>query len=358
MIKENNKEDIIYDGSKHLVSIAPMLDFTTPHFRYLMRLITKETVLWTEMINYNTVLLSDKGIERELFFNDIEHHVVVQLGGSDPDKLAETALLCKMAGYDEINLNCGCPSNKVQDYNFGACLMKQPDLVYKCCKAMKDKSGLPITVKCRLGVDVYNNKFLHDFISIVSKDKIVEHFIIHSRIAIMGIDTFKNRSIPPLMYEETMKLKEIYPNLIFSLNGGIRTKEQAIEVLEKGKDKITGIMIGRAAYDNPFLFNDFDSTFYNKKDQNLNREEIILKYADYTDEVNNRFKLNKHQLLHPLTNIFNGERFSHAFKEMLVDHRVIKTLKADDMSDHIKTVLHKFTKVNPKAVKKINIYEK
>ncbi len=356
MIKSNELINNSFQGIT--ISVAPMLDFTTPHFRYLMRLITKHTSLYTEMLNYNTILLSDKGFERELYFNDIEHPVVVQLGGSDPEKLAESAALCKKMNYDEINLNCGCPSGKVQTANFGVCLMNQPKLVRECCLAMSKASNLPITVKCRLGIEEYNEKFLDNFIEEVSLDNKVNHFIMHSRVALMGIDTFKNRTIPPLMYSEVFKLKDKFPKLNFSLNGGIKTKEEIIDVLQTSNNSITGVMLGRAAYDNPFLFADFDSTFYGKKDQALNREEIILKYSEYVDDISNKFNLNKHQVLHPLSNIFNGERYNSSFKDLLYDNKVIKPMKVTEMGDHIKTVLHKFKKVNPKALYKVTLHDK
>lgn len=355
----NNEELISLNCSKGIdISVAPMLDFTTPHFRYLIRLISKHTTLYTEMLNYNTILLSDKGFERELFYNELEHPIVVQLGGSDPEKLAESAILCKKMNYDAINLNCGCPSGKVTDANFGVCLMKQPKLVRECCLAMSKASNLPITVKCRLGIEEYNEKFLDTFIEEVSADNIVNQYIMHSRIALMGIDTMKNRTIPPLMYKEVYSLKNKFPKLNFSLNGGIKTKQEILDVIRDSNNSINGIMLGRAAYDNPFLFADFDSTFYGKKDQGFNREEIVLKYSEYVDEISNRFNLNKHQLLHPLSNIFNGERYNSSFKELLFDHKALKPMKVTEMGDHIKTVLHKFKKVNPKAVNKITIYDK
>lgn len=347
------------DYSKHKISVAPMLDFTTPHFRFLMRLITKHSVLWTEMINCNTILLSSKGYERELFFSEVEHPLVLQLGGSDPMLLSEASIFAKAVGYSEINLNCGCPSSKVSDSNFGACLMRQPSLVYDCCKSIKDATNLEVSIKCRLGLDLFEKQFLYDFISTNSKLidsnlRVVNHFIMHARVAIMGIDTIKNRKIPPLLYDKVIELKESFPDLSFTLNGGIKTKDEAFNLLSKNEGKINGIMIGRAAYDNPFLFADFDSTFYNKKDQSLTRAEILYKYADYCDEMTNKFDLNKHQLIHPLCNIFNGERYNTSFKELLFAHRS-KDVK--EMGDHIREVIQKFEKVNPKACERLTIYK-
>lgn len=359
LVNENifeKEEDTYHIPSK--ISIAPMLDFTTPHFRFLMRQITQCVTLWTEMLHYNTILLSNKGFERELFFSKIEHPIVVQLGGNDPEMLMLASQKCKQMGYDEINLNCGCPSGKVVNSNFGACLMKQPDLVSECCRRMKNESGLPITVKCRLGLDEYNNEFLYEFINKVGKinnesNNVVKEFIIHSRIAIMGIDTLKNRTIPPLMYNEVYKLKSIYPCLSFILNGGITTKKQAIDCIVNSNNSINGLMIGRAAYDNPFLFSDFDSTFYNKKDLGLNREEIIHRYADYIDEMTSKYSLVKHHLIHPLSNIFNGERYNSSFKDMLFDHKELKKIEIDELSDHVISVLERFKKINPKAVERV-----
>lgn len=399
----------------HRISIAPMLDVTNAHFRFLMRLITKHTMLWTEMINERTILNSKNGYNQELFYTKgVENPIVVQLGGSDPDLLGQCAKYCKELGYDEINLNCGCPSSKVLNSNFGACLMSQPKLVYDCCKSMSINSGLPISVKCRLGLEEFDKTFLNNFITIVSEgyndensdnnklnllevtntfntdtsvmlkeieilnhinsksctevkyikksnntylnneiNKYVDHFIMHSRVALMNIDTKKNRTIPPLMYEECTKLKSEYPNLNFSINGGFTTKSQIKDMLVNNENNIIGVMIGRAAYSNPFMFADFDSTFYNKKDMCKNREEIIYEYADYCDKIKSEVIPNIFDqfLVKPLINLFNGERNSHSFKNLLMDFK--NKEKDETIGDHLKTVIKRFKKSNPNAVERL-----
>ena len=416
-INSNNEYDYIFDNNfalynKHKISIAPMIDITTPYFRYLMRLITNCSVLYTDMINANTILMSKKGFEKELYYHNIEHPIVVQLGGNNPDTLGEAAKYCKLMGYDEINLNCGCPSGKVMNSNFGACLMKNPNLVYECCKSIKKNSNIETTIKCRLGVDTYNKELLNNFISesstsfnyniykgmynnstidiekkfknsifnfndnknldiifnksyyneltvdrktICELSRIVKHFIIHSRIAIQGLDTIKNRKIPPLMYNEVYNLKSEFSNLHFSINGGVKSKKQAIEIFKESKNTIIGIMIGRAAYDNPFLFSDFDSTFYNKKDNGYDRETILYKYIDYIDDIKYKLDVPKHEVINPLYNLFTGEKFNTTFKNLLSD---CKNYKNEDITDHLKLVIDKYKKINSLAFSKLTIYDK
>ena len=335
-----------FNINPHRISVAPMLDITNKYFRYLFRLITKETMLWTEMINENTIINSKKGWEEELSFDSVELPLVCQLGGNDPNLLEKCANYCKEIGYSELNINCGCPSGKVINHNFGVCLMKKPELVADCCKSMS-KSGLITSVKCRLGIDVFDKEFLSNFILKISEKSPVKHFIIHSRVALMGVDTVKNRSIPSLMYDKSLELTKQFNDLEFTINGGFTTKEQISSMLNE--NKVKGVMIGRAAYNNPFLFSDFDSTFYNKKDLGFNREEILYAYSDYCDKHQQKGIFN-HILLKPINNLFSGEKYNSEYKQLL---SIID--KSTLFSDHIKTVIEEFRKLNKDSLIKTNI---
>lgn len=201
-----------------------MIDITNAHFRYFIRLITKKAILYTEMIHHDAVIHNHLNL---LPFNVEEHPIVLQLGGSDPEKLAEAAVIGERYGYDEINLNVGCPSPRVQKGAFGACLMKEPELVKECMLAMSKAVKIRCTVKCRLGVDNFDSyEFAKEFVDKVSEGGkgIIKHFVIHARKAILkGLNPAQNRSIPPLMYDRVYQLKKDFPTLTFELNGGLKS---------------------------------------------------------------------------------------------------------------------------------------
>lgn len=202
------------------------------------------------MLHYNAILHHHDGL---LPFHPAEHPVVLQLGGSDPNWLADAAEIGVRYGYDEINLNVGCPSPRVQEGSFGACLMKEPELVYQCMKAMRERvNGVNCTVKCRLGVDEFDSyEFVRNFVGQVSKNGNVDHFIIHARKAFLkGLNPAQNRSVPPLQYEKVYKLKQDFPHLKFTINGGIKTMTEAKKILQTYD--LEGCMMGRAAYENPY----------------------------------------------------------------------------------------------------------
>ena len=226
--------------------VAPMIDVTDKHCRYFHRLLAPNALLYTEMITTGAILHG--ATDRYLEYNHQEHPVAIQLGGSNPNDLAKSAKLAEQWGYDEINLNCGCPSSRVQKGAFGACLMADPDLVADCCKAMLDASTKPITVKHRLGLD-YNEdySFLSDFVG-KQHDIGVNVFIVHARNAVLaGLSPKDNRNIPPLRYDVAKKLKQDFPNAEFILNGGIDELQQSIDFLQD----FDGVMLGRAAWHNP-----------------------------------------------------------------------------------------------------------
>ena len=242
-----------------------MMDWTDRHCRYFHRLLTKNTLLYTEMINAGAVVHGD--VPRHLRFNTEEHPLALQLGGSEPDKLAQAAKIAEAWGYDEVNINCGCPSERVQKGAFGACLMAEPDLVADCVKAMldavKDPAKTPITVKHRIGINKTEDTpegyaFVRDFIGTVA-DAGCQTFIVHARNAwLKGLSPKENRDIPPLRYEIVHQLKADFPHLNIAINGGLTTNVQIAEQLQ-GLD---GVMVGREAYHNPWLMASWDDTFF------------------------------------------------------------------------------------------------
>ncbi|WP_083498977.1 tRNA dihydrouridine(20/20a) synthase DusA [Shimia marina] len=229
------------------LSVAPMMDWTDRHCRFLHRLLSKETLLYTEMVTAPALVRG--GAVHLLEFSDEEHPVAVQLGGSDPAELAKAAVLSEAHGYDEINLNCGCPSDRVQSGTFGAILMRSPDLVADCVKAMQDVVSVPVTVKCRIGVDDQEPaEVLPRFLETMSKAG-VTRVSVHARKAwLQGLSPKENRDIPPLDYPLVHQMKQAFPHLHMSLNGGVQTLEEAELHLSQGLD---GVMIGRAAYHTP-----------------------------------------------------------------------------------------------------------
>jgi tRNA-dihydrouridine synthase A len=234
-----------------------MMDWTDRHCRYFHRLLSKNALLYSEMVTTGALIHGD--VSRHLRFNSEEHPLALQLGGSEPDDLAHCARLGEQWGYNEINLNCGCPSERVQRGAFGACLMNEPRLVADCVKAMVDVVSIPVTVKHRIGIDQSENyAFARDFIGEVSEAG-CNVFIVHARNAwLKGLSPKDNREIPPLRYEWVYQLKRDFPGLIFVINGGITTSEQVHQHLQE----VDGVMLGREAYHNPWWLNAWDTQFY------------------------------------------------------------------------------------------------
>lgn len=231
----------------HRLSVAPLMDWTDRHCRVFHRLMTRRAMLYTEMVTAPAVVHGPKA--RLLDYSAVEHPVALQLGGSDPGELAQAVQIARLWGYDEINLNCGCPSDRVQSGCFGAVLMERPALVADCVKAMQDQADVPVTVKCRIGVDDQDPaRVLPGFLETVSAAG-VRHFIIHARKAwLQGLSPKENREIPPLDYGLVLRMKAEFPHLTICLNGGVTTLDQAKALLDQGLD---GVMIGRAAYHDP-----------------------------------------------------------------------------------------------------------
>jgi len=263
------------------VSVAPMMDYTDRHCRYFLRLISPSALLYTEMITSAAIVRGNAN--RLLEFDSSEHPVALQLGGSDPKELAIAARIGAELGYDEINLNCGCPSDRVQSGRFGACLMGEPQLVAECVAAMRAVVNVPVTVKNRIGIEPMPNpeaneqEFLTSFIETVSRAGCTT-FVVHARQAVLkGLSPKENREIPPLRYDIVKAVRAQFPQLTFVVNGGIRTVE---DVLQHVRD-FDGAMIGREAYSNPYLLAEIHRAVVDPTAELPNREEIVSKYTDY-----------------------------------------------------------------------------
>jgi tRNA-dihydrouridine synthase A len=258
-----------------------MMDYTDRHCRYFLRLLSPGALLYTEMITAAAIVRGNA--DRLLAFDAAEHPVALQLGGSDPAELAVATRIGASHGYDEINLNCGCPSDRVQSGRFGACLMGEPALVAECVRAMRDATHLPVTVKCRIGIDPMPGHapearaFLHEFIATVAAAG-CDVFIIHARQAVLkGLSPKENREIPPLRYDVAAQLRRDFPSLTFVVNGGVRTVDEAASHLQQ----FDGVMIGREAYSNPYLLALLHQAIVDPLWTPPMREDVIERYAGY-----------------------------------------------------------------------------
>ena len=295
------------------LSVAPMLDWTDRHCRYFHRLMSKNILLYSEMLT-SAALIRGKAIHL-LDFNESEHPVALQLGGSDPIELTKAAVLGENFGYNEVNLNVGCPSDRVQSGAFGAVLMKTPEVVAECCKEMVNATDIDVTVKCRIGVDNQDpNIILPKFLEHISNAG-VKRVIIHARKAILsGLSPKQNRDIPPLNYEIVYKMKELFPGLHISLNGGIRSLRQAQLHLDNGID---GIMIGRAAYQKPGeILLDADRIIFNEPNDKICEKDIVKRMIPYIEsqykDGNKVSKITKHML-----GLFSGRPGAKGWRKVL-----------------------------------------
>ena len=275
-MEHQENQQLVAGLSPGRLSVAPMMDWSDRHCRFLHRLLTRRALLYTEMVTTGALVHGD--VPRHLRFNEEEHPVALQLGGSDPADLAHCAKLGESWGYDEININCGCPSERVQRGAFGACLMAEPQLVADCVKAMVDAVGVPVTVKHRVGIDKTESyAFVRDFVGTVSESG-CRTFIVHARNAwLQGLSPKQNRDIPPLRYELVHRLKHDFPALRFSLNGGISQTAQVHEHLRL----LDGVMVGREAYHNPWWLAEWDAAFFGEPQRSLTREDIEAQMCDY-----------------------------------------------------------------------------
>ncbi len=299
------------------VSVAPMMDCTDKHERFFLRLISKNVLLYTEMIVSEAIDRGDR--QKLLSFNLEEKPVALQLGGSSPKLLSNAAKIGEEFGYDEINLNLGCPSKKVQKNKFGACLIKEPNLVADCLNEMQSKTNLPVTVKTRIGYDqVEDYEHLYNFIKLL-KSTGVKTFIIHARKAMLGKFTPKqNLNIPPLKYEMVYKLKEDLNELNIIINGGITSPDQIKDHIKK----VDGVMIGRSIYHSPYLLADIEKEIFNNHDV-PSRQEVVEKLVRYLkNEVKKGTRVN--QVMRHTLGLFHGQTGSNFWKRYLSENMCVR----------------------------------
>ncbi|WP_269134680.1 tRNA dihydrouridine(20/20a) synthase DusA [Vibrio cincinnatiensis] len=260
-------------------SVAPMLDWTDRHCRYFHRLLSSQTLLYTEMVTTGAII---HGKGDFLAYNEEEHPLALQLGGSNPTDLAHCAKLAQQRGYDEINLNVGCPSDRVQNGKFGACLMAEPQLVADCVAAMKAVVDIPVTVKTRIGIDDQDSyEFLTHFITLVSERGGCEQFTIHARKAwLSGLSPKENREIPPLDYPRAYQLKKDFPHLSIAINGGVKSLAEALEHLQH----VDGVMIGREAYQSPYLLAEVDQQIFGLDRPVKRRSQVVQEMYPYIEQ--------------------------------------------------------------------------
>lgn len=294
-----------------IIAVAPMMDLTTRHCRYFMRVIAKHVHLYTEMVTSGAIIYGDQ--PRHLAFDRQEHPVALQLGGSDPVHLAECAKIAETYGYAEINLNIGCPSDRVQAGRIGACLMAEPDLVARCVESMRAAVSIPITIKTRIGIDEQDSyQFLTDFVSKVEQAG-SETFIIHARKAwLHGLNPKQNREVPPLCYERVYQLKQDFPQLTILLNGGLKT----VDEIKTHLPFVDGVMIGREAYSNPYLLAEIESEIFANPAALRERKAIIEEYLSYCSRQLKSGVYLKHMIKHIL-GIFQGQPGARKWRRYL-----------------------------------------
>jgi tRNA-dihydrouridine synthase A len=300
------------------LSVAPMLDWTDRDFRYLLRLISKHTLLYTEMVTTGALIHGNR--ERFLAHDVLEYPLALQLGGSDPKDLATCAKMGEQAGYSEINLNVGCPSDRVQSGSFGACLMAEPKLVAEGVAAMRETVDIPVTVKTRLGIDEHETyQFLTDFIEPVAEAG-CEIFILHARNAwLKGLSPKENRDVPPLKYDFVYQAKQDYPDLHIDINGGIHSLEDAKQHLEK----VDGVMMGRAIYNDPYLLAEADKLLFGDDHPVPTRHQVIEQMLPYIKQRMAEGRPVKSITRHML-GMFQGQQGARAWRRHISENAHVK----------------------------------
>ncbi|MBO9997417.1 MAG: tRNA dihydrouridine(20/20a) synthase DusA [Cyanobacteria bacterium SID2] len=296
------------------LSIAPMMDRTDRHFRYFMRQITRRTLLYTEMLTTGAILHGKRA--KLLGFSPQEKPLALQLGGDDPGELAECSRIVEDLGYDEINLNVGCPSDRVQNGSFGACLMAEPERVAQAVEAMRRAVKIPVTVKNRIGIDDLDRyEDLKNFVRIVA-DAGCERFTVHARKAwLKGLSPKENRTVPPLRYEDVYRLKQDFPHLFIEINGGFKSLDRIREQYQH----VDAVMVGRAAYDTPFLFATVDREIYGENTPTLTRHQVVEQMLGYCDRwVAHGYKL--HVITRHMLQLFAGQPGTKAWKRHLSEN--------------------------------------
>lgn len=287
-----------------------MMDCTDRHDRYFLRLISPQIRLYSEMITSQALIYGDS--DRLLAFHPLEHPLALQIGGSDPKMLAKCAQMGEAFGYDEINLNVGCPSNRVQAGRFGACLMLEPNLVAECVSSMQAHTKLPVTIKCRIGVDDCDTYVhLHNFIELIASTG-CRVFIIHARKAwLSGLSPKQNREVPPLQYDIVRQIKSDFPNLIIVINGGIKS----IEEIDEQLTNVDGVMLGRGIYSNPYLLADIQSRYFSAQGV-LTRHQVLRQFQTYIQgQLENGTKLAS--MTRHILGLFQGQRGASAWRRYI-----------------------------------------
>lgn len=299
------------------MSVAPMMDWTDRHCRYFHRLLSTNALLYTEMVTTGALLYGD--VPRHLRFNDEEHPVALQLGGSEPEDLARCAKLGREWGYNEININCGCPSERVQRGAFGACLMNEATLVAECVKAMVDAVDIPVTVKHRIGIDkVESYDFVRDFVGTVAQAGCTV-FIAHARNAwLKGLSPKENREVPPLRYDIVYQLKKDFPHLTIGINGGITTTEQVKGHLQQ----VDSVMVGREAYHNPFWLAEWDAAFLGAPHAGTTRAGIELAMVEYMEREMAQHGTPWYGIARHMLGLRHGQPGARRWRQVWSDHRL------------------------------------
>ena len=305
------------------------MGWTDRHDRVFLRQLSKHALLYTEMVT--SAALKHGDAQYLLQHSEGEHPVALQLGGSKPVELAEAAALAERSGYDEINLNVGCPSDRVQSGAFGACLMAEPELVGKCVSSMMTSVSLPVTIKCRIGIDDRDSqRELEDFIGTVA-DAGCDTFIVHARKAILsGLSPKENREIPPLKYDSVFAVKQAFPELSIIINGGIKTLEDAESLLKK----TDGVMLGREAYQNPFIINEVDAVFFAAATNVQTRTETLQKFMPYIEQELERGTPLHHMTRHIL-GLYKGQKGGKNFRRHLSENSYKETANIGVLLDAI-----------------------
>ena len=290
---------------------APMMEWSDTHCRSFWRLLTKEAVLYSEMVTTGALIHGDR--KRFLDFNASEHPLALQLGGSDPKALAECAKMAEDWGYDEVNLNCGCPSDRVQNNMIGACLMAEPALVAECMSAMQNAVKIPVTIKHRIGIDdMEDYEGMVNFVRTVASTG-CRTFIVHARKAwLKGLSPKENREVPPLQYDKVVRLKQEHPELEIIINGGITSIEQSLKLLED----VDGVMLGREIYQNPYLLAEVDQRIYGVDKPVVSREEVMEGFIAYaTDQVAKGVRIN--YMTRHILGLYQGLPGSRKFRRVI-----------------------------------------
>lgn len=299
----------------HRFCVAPMLDWTDRHCRYFHRLLSKKALLYTEMVTTGALIHGNS--QRFLQFNQEEHPVALQLGGSNPRDLAICTKMAEEFGYDEVNLNVGCPSDRVQNGRFGACLMAEPELVAECIAAMQAGVKIPVTVKSRIGIDDRDSyEELVQFIDIVAQAG-CNTFIVHARKAwLKGLSPKENREVPPLRYDVVFQLKKDFPQLEIVINGGISTLEQSKMLLQQ----LDGVMLGREVYQNPYLLAEVDKVLFGDEVPILSREQVIFALLPYFDAQSRNPNVRLNSISRHVLGLFHGEYGARLWRRFLSEN--------------------------------------